>query len=172
MNRVALRSILATAVLAASVWTPAPSSAQSASPQIDSLIAMVRQLQVMVAEQAMRISVLEDALREVELQGVSSASPINRPPTPEEVAQAAVEEGVPGWHSAENWWRIQSGMSYEEVVAILGPPTNIRGGYSLRTLQYQGEVPGSGFVQGEVGIYGDANRVFRIKRPEFGGGSP
>jgi len=28
-------------------------------------------------------------------------------------------------------------------------------------------VPGSGFVSGEVGIYGDANRVFRIQRPEF-----
>jgi hypothetical protein len=52
-------------------------------------------------------------------------------------------------------------------VSILGPPTNIRGGYSLRTLQYQGDVEGSGFIQGEVGIYGDADRVFRVKRPEF-----
>lgn len=171
MIRVTPRGLVSTLVLAASLSLPCSEAQAQTAEQVDSLISMVRELQELVAEQALRISALEDALRALQAGTVpSTASPLNRPPTAEEVSEAVTrteESGRPGWHFVENWWRVRPGMSYEDVVAILGPPTNIRGGYSLRTLQYQGDVPGSGFVRGEVGIYGDANRVFRIQRPEF-----
>lgn len=170
MTRLFRRGLLAATLIGALAAPPRACQAQTRA-EIDSLMATIENLQRMVAEQALRIAALETALRELELRlAPSSASPLNRPgQTPPAAARPPADE-APGWHNPENWWRIRMGMSYEEVVAILGQPTNIRGGYSLRTLQYQGEVPGSGFVQGEVGIYGDANRVFRIKRPEFGGG--
>ena len=171
MIRVAPRGLTTALVLAASLSLPAAEVRAQSEASVDSLVSMIRELQGLVAEQSLRISALEELLEALAgTAAASTASPLNRPPTSEEITEAGTEteeSGRPGWHLVENWWRVRPGMSYEEVVSILGAPTNIRGGYSLRTLQYQGEVPGSGFVQGEVGIYGDANRVFRIKRPEF-----
>jgi hypothetical protein len=170
MIRVAPRGLTTALILAVSLSLPAAEVRAQSEEQVDSLISMIRELQSLVAEQAIRISALEDLLPTLAgTAAASTASPLNRAPTPDEISEAGETEqpGRPGWHLVENWWRIRPGMSYEEVVSILGAPTNIRGGYSLRTLQYQGEVPGSGFVRGEVGIYGDANRVFRIQRPEF-----
>lgn len=171
MIKVAPPGLITALLLAVASSLPAAKVDAQTSEQIDSLISMVRELQQLVADQALRISSLEEALRALERRAqLPTARPLSRQPTLPEVTRSAVEtnpSGRPGWHLMENWERIRTGMTYEEVVAILGPPTTIRGGYSLRTLQYQGEVPGSGFLRGDIGIYGDANTVFRIKRPAF-----
>jgi len=171
MIRVAPRGLIPALLAALALSLPATPVQAQTSEQIDSLISMVRELQQLVAEQALRISALEEALREAERRRLRpTARPRNSEPTADLVTAAvaaAQAAGQPGWHLPENWDRVRTGMTYEDVVAILGEPTSIRGGYSLRTIQYQGEVPGSGFLRGDVGIYGDANTVFRIKRPEF-----
>ena len=168
MTKVAPRGLITALLLTVVFSLPAAKVEAQTSEQVDSLISMIRELQQLVAEQALRISSLEEALRT--MQRPSPASSLDQRPTPPEITGGAVQtnaSGQPGWHIPENWDRIRTGMTYEEVVAILGPPTNIRGGYSLRTLQYHGEVPGSGFLRGDVGVYGDANTVFRIKHPDF-----
>ena len=72
-----------------------------------------------------------------------------------------------GWRNSATWDRIQRGMSERQVVSILGRPTdrdvNI---IDYVTLYYQGEIPGSGYVSGNV-VVNDDDRVTQINRPVF-----
>ena len=73
---------------------------------------------------------------------------------------------VGGWKKKSNWARIRDGMSEKQVISILGKPTSIKDlGGGLRTLFYQGEVSGSGYVSGNVKLADD--RVWLINVPVF-----
>jgi hypothetical protein len=57
-------------------------------------------------------------------------------------------------------------MSESQVISILGPPTNVdRTIGSMPILFYKGEVPGSGFVSGNVKLSED--RVYLVNKPVF-----
>ena len=75
----------------------------------------------------------------------------------------------PPWHNPDAWKRVKSGMSKSQVVSILGSPTSSKsigsGVDAMMKLYYRGEVPGSGFVSGNVSIHDD--RVYGIDAPVF-----
>ena len=77
------------------------------------------------------------------------------------------DEAPPKWHTPSNWDRIKDGMSETQVISVLGSPTSTEsigaGEYSY--LFYRGEVPGSGFVSGNVRLTYD--RVWEVNKPVF-----
>jgi len=69
------------------------------------------------------------------------------------------------WHNKKNWEKIRDGMSESQVISILGEPTSKKDVGSYKTIFYQGEVSGSGFVSGNIKF--DEDRVWGINIPVF-----
>jgi hypothetical protein len=107
-----------------------------------------------VAEQARRIEKLEHALS----AGLDAADRSTKYAATPAVA-------APPWHSANNWGRVKDGMSESQVAAILGQPTTVKNLYEFKTLFYEGEVRGSGVVNGNLGL--KDGRVWQINIPVF-----
>lgn len=75
------------------------------------------------------------------------------------------------WKHPSAWTLVRSGMSERQVISLLGRPTRrtVSPGRVFRTLFYQGEVEGSGYVSGNVQLSRDEDRVTYglIDRPVF-----
>ena len=72
-----------------------------------------------------------------------------------------------GWHKKSSWDKLKHGMSEQQVISILGPPTKIEKSTYVRTLHYQGEVKNSGYVSGFVQFDKHFNRMSGSWPPVF-----
>jgi hypothetical protein len=79
--------------------------------------------------------------------------------------QAPVVTSTSHWLEAKNWERIQIGMSEQQVINILGPPTSLRSGNdaSTQTMFYALEISPTSFLGGQVNL--EDRRVTRIEKP-------
>ncbi|MGI9346613.1 MAG: hypothetical protein ACR2PV_01325 [Gammaproteobacteria bacterium] len=74
-----------------------------------------------------------------------------------------------GWHKKSSWDKLKKGMSEQQVISILGPPTKIdkETYFDTRKLYYQGEVKNSGYVSGNVSINKHSDRMSGSWPPVF-----
>lgn len=136
-------------------WTGFGQSQSSVT--LDSLNRQVQTLQTTVQNQERRIAALEQKVNQAARPSQPAQNSTPRPTAP------ATQR--PGWHSASNWQRIQSGMSQQQVEAILGKPTKIEELVVTKKLFYEGQVAGSGYVVGLVRMY--ERRVESVEPPIF-----
>lgn len=140
-----------------------PSFGQTSDKELETALAEIALLKQAIAEHDRRIADLEKALRT--LQARSDQSSPSSLTTQAQGRQSAV--GQPSsdpWKAPSTWERVKDGMSQAQVIAILGQPTSVENTH-LRTLFYRGEVPGSGFVSGNVKLVED--RVYLVNKPVF-----
>ena len=73
------------------------------------------------------------------------------------------------WKTPAAWNKIKPGMSERQVISILGTPTKSQDSPAgtWKTLFYQGEVEGSGYVSGNVDVNRRDDRVIAVNRPVF-----
>mgnify|MGYP003917135959 FL=1 len=85
------------------------------------------------------------------------------PPTPPMPSTAQGDWTIPA-----NWDRLEEGMSEEQVVTILGPPTKREEQFlSYVQLFYEGEVEGIGFVSGSITLERNQVAAWMTDRPAF-----
>ena len=139
-------------------WLPlqAQEPAESTSSRADELATLRR----LIEEQGRRLTALEAEVRRLRRTGpaLSSNGAVSS------LARSQAFQFGSAWHSPANWDTIRIGMSESQVIAVLGRPTSIEGVVD-RTFFYRGEVPGSGFVSGNVKLTDD--RVYVINKPVF-----
>jgi hypothetical protein len=73
----------------------------------------------------------------------------------------------PRWIQAKRWQAVQVGMTEQQVIETLGPPTSTRPGSDSdsRTLFYSLELEGNSFLSGSIEMRD--RRVVEIKTPEL-----
>jgi hypothetical protein len=120
----------------------------------------IASLQREIAAQAQRISRLE-----AEVARLTAALGVTPAPQPTGARSRVAPRGA--WMTAAPWGRIKRGMSEQRVISILGSPTKREAAGTMLTLFYQGEVAGSGYVSGNIGLWSRENRVFSINIPVF-----
>ena len=137
--------------------------AQQSDARVDALASEMSTMRRAMAKQEDRLSVLEQAIKELreELRSGTQGADL-RSPRPATSAQSRVP-----WQIPANWDRVKYGMSESQVVAILGQPTSRESAPAGHTFYYRGEVPGSGFVSGNVLIDTVADRVVGVNKPVF-----
>ena len=69
----------------------------------------------------------------------------------------------PDWLRQENWARLRAGMSEDEVVAILGPPTAARNEDGARAMLYATEIGPEAILAGRVMLRD--GRVSQVVQP-------
>ncbi len=85
------------------------------------------------------------------------------PPTPPMPSAAQGDWTIPA-----NWDRIEEGMSEEQVVGILGPPTKREEQFlSYLQLFYEGEVEGNGFISGSITLERNQVAAWMTDQPVF-----
>jgi hypothetical protein len=136
---------------------PTPCAPQpDQQPGLDTARAEIAAIKRVQAEQDRRIADLEAMLTKL-------AGQTGRVTT-------APQSGTTPWKTPSNWDRIIYGMSQAQVVAILGQPTsveNLGAPLNYMTLFYRGEVPGSGFVSGNVKFTDDRVDYLGVHKPVF-----
>lgn len=125
---------------------------------IENLRKEIRLLKKEITEQNKRIERLEQEL--INLKNFLKLKAESK-----EIQSPVVYSTGSGWKEPSNWDRIRDGMSEKQVVSILGKPTSIEDSGVFRTLFYQGEVSGSGYISGNVKLTDD--RVYFINKPVF-----
>jgi hypothetical protein len=116
----------------------------------------IAELEKTIINYESRIAALEVELAQLKvILGIQSSTK----ESPRAILNASI-----GWKESSNWEKIKNGMSEKQVIAILGKPTSISDGV-FRILYYQGEVPGSGYVSGNVKLTDD--RVYLLEKPVF-----
>ncbi len=65
---------------------------------------------------------------EKEVQELKAKLRVLETPAPKPIVNNKPTTSTEGWKSLANWRSLKSGMSYDEVRAILGEPTRIAGG--------------------------------------------
>jgi hypothetical protein len=114
----------------------------------------VRRLEQQVRELSRQIAELRhEPLTAPELQ-----LPQSRPPA---------STTSPQWIQAKRWQAVQVGMSEQQVIETLGPPTSMRPGSDSdsRTLFYSLELEANSFLSGSIEMRN--RRVVEIKTPEL-----
>ena len=70
-----------------------------------------------------RVTQLEKEVQELKVRITNLESPHNKPNQSQKTVAT-----TDGWKSLANWRSLKNGMSYDEVRAILGEPSRIKGG--------------------------------------------
>lgn len=114
----------------------------------------IKALKYEIAKQNQRIKIIEDLLKSEDSK------------TPE---KKVVNSG--GWTKSWNWLKVKRNMTRQQVLSILGEPTEIQTPYPYglpqqRRFVYQGQTD-SGYISGHVDIDVDVNQVGMISRPVF-----
>ena len=126
-------------------------TAQARDSRIDQLEKETAQLKATVAAQDRRITELENTLKSLQAAAVPTPKPIPAP--------------TPAWHEPSNWTLIRPGMSEAQVVAILGPPSNVEAETDVRTLLYETGSSAARVLKGSVTLTDD--RVTAAQPPKF-----
>lgn len=120
-----------------------------------------------ISELEQRIRDLETATREQarvlnQLLDQSSTKPLANLP-----ATSAMRSEEQRWLSANQWQRVQPGMSELQVIELLGPPTQTRVSDDGRTrsLLYALEIGRSGFLTGKIDL--QEHRATHIEIPQL-----
>ena len=112
----------------------------------------IKTLKYEIAKQNQRIKKIEDLLKSED-----SATPEKK----------VVNSG--GWTKSSNWQKIKRNMTRQQVLSILGKPTEIQTPFSTlpyRNFIYQGQTD-NGYISGYVKIDLEVNQVSSISRPVF-----
>lgn len=143
--------------LALALLLALPAGAQTDRLRIEELRQDIRRLERTIQEQARRIDRLE---RELARAGRPTTSAAAR-----EGAEAAPDGSFEAWIAPQRWDRLREGMTAQEVIAILGPPTAVRpdGTSPTRTLFYTLQIGDTAFLSGTVQLEND--RVRAVERP-------
>lgn len=136
-----------------------PSFGQQSDRRSEDVLAEIKLLKRVVAEQDRRIANLEKALDTSRL-GAIAGPQSSGAPDPITVAQST--NSTP-WKTPLAWSKIKNGMSRAQVTVILGRPTSVDTVFNFQSLFYQGEVLGSGSVTGTVKLMDD--RVWQVNVP-------
>ena len=92
--------------------------------------------------------------------GCTSPQPVRQSDSPQSSPQP--------WKTPSNWETVQLGMSERQVMSILGKPTSASdSGLGSKTLYYRGEIPGYGFVSGNIQLNLIEDRVWQVNKPVF-----
>jgi outer membrane protein assembly factor BamE (lipoprotein component of BamABCDE complex) len=83
----------------------------------------------------------------------------------EEVSSSQSKTDCVGWKDKQNWQKIQDNMSSQQVMAILGQPTRQEKLEEYLMLFWEGSVPGSGYVSGNVHFRD--NQSWQVNPPVF-----
>ena len=158
------RALVMLGLIYLSLLVPLPTSAQQQPPS-DSLSEQIA-LRVEVMGLRRRVERLEEEIARL-IAALDAGDVVSQGAQPSQTPPVRATGGA--WTNPSNWGRVTPGMSERQVISILGPPTKrerIRGSIYL-LLFYQGEVPGSGFVSGNVRFLADQDRVLLIQIPIF-----
>ena len=142
------------------VTVPA-SFAQTGDRRLEAALAEIALLKRTVADQGRRITALESALNSPRVSN-------RQGPTAQAGSALSAVEGEkkaePAWFDSSAWKRIKNGMSYDQVVAILGKPTKVESlSPNYQTVFYQGSVRrGVASVTGTIVLSDDQVIVVRI----------
>jgi len=148
------------AVLALTLFSPGSVKGQEVT--LEKLLDEITVLRSAVTELAERVTLLESELAMLkESQNERARTDLGAPTVAHRQA-----EGPPGFHQPASWDQLKEDMSSQQVISILGEPAFIRGDpYLLGTLFWEGEVPGPGYISGNVD-FGN-NRAMTIRKPVF-----
>ena len=133
------------------LFTPLIALPQTRDGQIEELKKETAQLKTIVADQGRRIAELEKTVQALRAAATPTPTPIPSP--------------TPPWHSPRAWVQIKPGMSEAQVVAILGPPTNVDASIDVRTLLYEPDSRSTSTLRGSVTLLDD--RVTAMNPPSF-----
>jgi hypothetical protein len=136
------------------VATAAPAGAVDLD--VETLRREVRQLEQSVQVIDRRLDRLESAARSSAARGDDNTARRTREPS---------AASPPVWLDAQKWRSLKPGMSAQDVIARLGPPTAVRPGASEdeRVLVYTLELDVNAFLSGSVRVRTD--RVVSIEAP-------
>jgi hypothetical protein len=122
--------------------------------RVNQIMLDVQDLQRTVRDQARRIDELERSLAQARFSlgaGPASRGQPLKPPGEE-------------WLQSRNWERVRTGMTAQDVIAVLGAPASMRESDDGRkTLLYAMQLGASGYLAGSVVIAND--RVVEVTRP-------
>jgi len=97
------------------------------------------------------VQMLKDQQRQIaELQRALDASKASNPSAGRSELSPARSAINLGWMKRENWTKLREGMSSEQIIDILGQPTRRKPLGTIEKLFWEGEVPGSGRITGNV----------------------
>lgn len=120
-------------------------------------------LKRVVKEQDRRIAELESIVKALQAGMVAvPEKPADGGDRPNAAAKYAPT--VP-WQIPFAWTRIKEGMSRAQVQEILGTPTSVDSVLDYQTLNYKGDIPGTGQISGSVRLADD--RVEQVNPPVF-----
>lgn len=103
----------------------------------------VRELKIRVEQQAQRIHMLEQAVRNADTRS-SEIGPTTHVPSRQSRALSDA------WLKAANWERIKLGMTELHVIEILGAPSTVRKADRELSLLYALEIGADSFLSGAV----------------------
>lgn len=130
-------------------------SNQSRDRRLEATETEIGLLKRLVKEQDRRIAELEKIVKLLQ---------VAENPTPHELAKTITPPAL-RWQNPLAWAQIREGLSRAQVEDILGKPTSVESVIDYQTLQYKGEVPGSGNVSGIIKLTDD--RVSEVSPPKF-----
>lgn len=144
----------AAAILALAGATPVHAQIPVDDLRVRQLENDVMRLQRTVEDQARRIQWLEQAAR------LASPSLVLPQPGP-----SLSQDSSPAWLVAASWDRIKTGMTPQQVMAVLGRPTSTRNAEDgkLRLMYYAMELGQDTYLSGTIRL--DDTGVVEINRP-------
>jgi hypothetical protein len=152
MEMILMRNVVAgcasLTLFAGSVFV-APTSFADDAARLEQLEAEIASLKEKNRQQDLKIESLEKLSAS---QSSAQSEAVSRP--------SSGSFGSPG-----AWSRIKDGMSEAQVTQLLGPPTSTKILGPYKTLFFEGPVPGSGSVSGNVELRD--NRVYNVNVPVF-----
>lgn len=156
-----ISSFLKSALVFAMLWSDL-AKAQSGEAKNEEVFIEIRFLKQVIAEQERRIVELEKNVRELQLL---VAPPKTKESEGRTIRRLRPAQAEAAWQNPGSWEFIVDGMSPSQVISILGAPTSTKDDGAFKTLFFEGEVPGSGSVSGNIKFLD--NRVFLVHKPVF-----
>jgi len=125
------------------IAVPAPNPTQTTGPSATDV-----QLAQVLAQQQKQIAQLQNAL--AASQAAQSSAPITAPPLSKTATPMSSSGNSRGWMQESNWRKLRKGVSSEQAIMLLGTPTRREQTTLGFKLFWEGEVPGSGRISGNV----------------------
>jgi len=126
------------------IAVPAPNPIQTTGPSATDV-----QLAQVLAQQQKQIAQLQNAL--AASQAAPRSAPVAAPAALSKTATPMSSSGNSrGWMQESNWGKLRTGVSSEQAIMLLGSPARREKTTLGFKLFWEGEVPGSGRISGNV----------------------